>query len=299
MYRMSDINVQTFQGKVNISNNLKVGSGHLFVDTLNNQVGLNTNTPLANLHVNGNTYVNTDLRVGSKLLIDSGASDSNVLVVTGGNIKADYLHGDGSNIQNITSSQWTTVNTNELYYDVGNVGIGTTTAAYTLDVDGDINFTGDLYENGSLFVNTSWNIETSPDALNYTAGNVGIGGVNPSATLEVTGNTHISSNLSVGGTLTLNTITAAALHSLQAVTDVGNVTSNTVQFTNTNTGLVVDSNIVVAGNVTAAFLYGDASNVTAVPAAQITGTLAVANGGTGTTTSTGTGSVVLSDAPTF
>ena len=75
MYRMSDINVQTFQGKVNISNNLKVGSGHLFVDTLNNQVGLNTNTPLANLHVNGNTYVNTDLRVGSKLLIDSGASD--------------------------------------------------------------------------------------------------------------------------------------------------------------------------------------------------------------------------------
>jgi hypothetical protein len=186
-----------------------------------------------------------------------------------------------------------------LNYTAGNVGIGTTTAAYTLDVDGDINFTGDLYENGSLFVNTPWNIETSPDALNYTAGNVGIGGVNPSATLEVTGNTHISSNLSVGGTLTLNTITAAALHSLQAVTDVGNVTSNTVQFTNPTTGLVVDSNIVVAGNVTAAFLHGDASNVTAVPSAQITGTLAVANGGTGTTTSTGTGSVVLSDAPTF
>ena len=186
-----------------------------------------------------------------------------------------------------------------LNYTAGNVGIGTTTAAYTLDVDGDINFTGDLYENGSLFVNTPWTIETSPDALNYTAGNVGIGGVNPSATLEVTGNTHISSNLSVGGTLTLNTITAAALHSLQAVTNVGNVTSNTVQFTNPTTGLVVDSNIVVTGNVTAGYLYGDASNVTAVPAAQITGTLAVANGGTGTTTSTGSGSVVFSDAPKF
>ena len=65
-----------------------------------------------------------------------------------------------------------------LNYTAGNVGIGTTTAAYTLDVDGDINFTGDLYENGSLFVNTPWTIETSPDALNYTAGNVGIGGVN-------------------------------------------------------------------------------------------------------------------------
>ena len=181
----------------------------------------------------------------------------------------------------------------------GNVGIGITSPGFSLDVDGDINFTGNLYEGGSLFVNTPWTIETSPDALNYTAGNVGIGGVNPSSTLEVTGNTYISSNLSVGGTLTINAITAAAFHSLQAVTDVGNVTSNTVQFSNATTGLVVDSNIVVTGNVTAAFLHGDASNVTAVPSAQITGTLAVANGGTGTTTSTGTGSVVLSDAPTF
>jgi thiamine phosphate synthase YjbQ (UPF0047 family) len=127
----------------------------------------------------------------------------------------------------------------------GNVGIGITSPGFTLDVGGDINFTGDLYENGSLFVNTPWTIETSPDALNYTAGNVGIGGANPSSTLEVTGNTHISSNLSVGGTLTLNTITAAALHSLQAVTDVGNVTSNTVQFTNATTGFVTTANIEV------------------------------------------------------
>jgi len=64
---MSDINVQSFSGKVNISNNLKVGSGHLFVDTQNNQVGLNTDDPQANLHVNGNTYVHSDLRVGSDI----------------------------------------------------------------------------------------------------------------------------------------------------------------------------------------------------------------------------------------
>ena len=57
----SDINVQTFSGKVNISNNLLVGSSHLFVDTQNNQVGLNTDDPQANLHVNGNTYVHSDL----------------------------------------------------------------------------------------------------------------------------------------------------------------------------------------------------------------------------------------------
>ena len=49
----------------------------------------------------------------------------------------------------------------------------------------------------------------------------------------------------------------------------------------------------VDGTVTATTFVG------ALAADQITGTLAVANGGTGTTTSTGTGSVVRSIAPTF
>jgi len=36
------------------------------------------------------------------------------------------------------SSQWTTVNTNEIYYNSGNVGIGNTDPDATLDVDGDV-----------------------------------------------------------------------------------------------------------------------------------------------------------------
>ena len=51
------INIQTFSGKVQVNDNLKVGQGHLFVDTAQNQVGINTSTPVANLHVTGNTYV--------------------------------------------------------------------------------------------------------------------------------------------------------------------------------------------------------------------------------------------------
>ena len=67
------------------------------------------------------------------------------------------------------------------------------------------------------------------------------------------GNVITQNNLSVGGTLSINNITAAAQHSLQAVTNVGNVTSNTVQFSNAITSLVASSNIVATGNVSAGY----------------------------------------------
>ena len=49
---------------------------------------------------------------------------------------------------------------------------------------------------------------------------------------------------------------------LQDVTDRGNVTSNTIEFTNVTTGMTVSSNITVTGNVTADYFVGDGSNVT-------------------------------------
>tara|TARA_Y100000356_G_scaffold19679_1_gene14014 strand:- start:413 stop:2512 length:2100 start_codon:yes stop_codon:yes gene_type:complete len=72
-------------------------------------------------------------------------------------------------------------------------------------------------------------------------------------TVNVLGNVITQNNLSVGGTLKINNITAAAQHSLQAVTNVGNVTSNTVQFSNAITSLVASSNIVATGNVSAGY----------------------------------------------
>ena len=72
-------------------------------------------------------------------------------------------------------------------------------------------------------------------------------------TVNVLGNVITQNNLSVGGTLSINNITAAAQHSLQAVTNVGNTTSNTVQFTNTFTSLTASSNIVATGNVSAGY----------------------------------------------
>jgi hypothetical protein len=72
---------------------------------------------------------------------------------------------------------------------LGNVGIGTNTPSKKLDVTGDINFTGNLYKNGSLFGSGSGKFvdgATPIDAV-FTTGNVGIGTNSPSNKLEVNG----------------------------------------------------------------------------------------------------------------
>jgi hypothetical protein len=284
---MSDINIQTFSGKVQVNNNLKVGQGHLFVDTANNQVGLNTTNPLANLHVNGNTYVHSDLRVGSGIVMDQkvatfGTTKTFVVEVAGGVFQIDgvsrpaltfhenqtyifdqshssnsghpiafseavnggtpystgvtsvgtpgqagakttfkvpvgapsnlfyycvnhpttmgslvgtpsvvsteaeiivsgrllatSIHGDGSALVNIPSSaingtlsQWTDVNTNEIYYDLGNVGIGNQNPNSTLDVTGTGSFSGDL------------TVGTNKFFVDVSTGQVGVGTANPAA----------------------------------------------------------------------------------------------------------------------
>ena len=116
----SDINVQTFSGKVNITSNLLVGTSHLFVDTINNRVGLVTNTPDAGLHVNSNAYVHTNFRVGSGIVMND----------TTGRITAGSFVGDGSAMTGINSDSGSWVNgTNSnvhLATSTDKVGIGTT-----------------------------------------------------------------------------------------------------------------------------------------------------------------------------
>ena len=110
-----DINVQSFSGKVNISNNLLVGSSHLFVDTVNNRVGITTASPGASLEVNGNVHVGTDLTLGGTLT------------------------GDGSGLTNVNSDSglWAGAGTGSVYLSTSTdkVGIGTTSPDARLHVE--------------------------------------------------------------------------------------------------------------------------------------------------------------------
>jgi hypothetical protein len=198
------------------TSNIEVGTTNhdLFVDTENSKVGILTNTPTTALDVNGT--------------VKATAFDGDGALLTG--IPSSAING--------TLSQWTTVTGPKIHYSDGNVGIGIADPLHTLDVVGDINFTGTLREDGNPFVSTPWTIESGPTALSYTLGNVGVGGTTPSAKLEVTGNAHVSTDLSVGGNLTINTISAAATHGLGAVTALSNTSADTVLLTNTGTSLV-------------------------------------------------------------
>jgi hypothetical protein len=207
----SDINVQSFSGKVNITSNLLVGSSDLFVDTTNNRVGLVTNNPDSGLHVNSNAYVNTDFRVGSDIVMNEVA----------GRITADSFVGNGSGLTSISSDSGSWVNGSSsnihLAVSTDKVGIGTATPMTKLDIEcnaaqpsivfsdtsnsryqtgiGSIHisgqgqrldfYTGDSGANGTLLTN-------SPRMSITGTGNVGIGVTDPDEKLEINGNLKFS-----------------------------------------------------------------------------------------------------------
>jgi hypothetical protein len=196
---MSDINVQTFSGKVNITSNLLVGSSHFFVDTTNNRVGITTASPSASLDVNGDVNVGTNITFGG--------------ILTG--------NGSGLTSVNSDSGLWAGAGTGSVYLSTStdNVGIGKTPSE-KLDVEGKIRVNRN---GGSLqLVGTDHTyIEYYPDGVssgrkayvgyaggsdnNFTisnsagsghvilaGGSVGIGVTDPDSKLEVRGNIRAS-----------------------------------------------------------------------------------------------------------
>ncbi len=104
-------------------------------DTSNNyfggNVGVGTTTPVANLHIGaGTSSLSADLSTNSVLIK--------------GNLEVDgKIYGDGSQLTGIASSQWTTTGS-DIYYNTGNVGIGSTVPAQKLDLAGNIMATSAL-----------------------------------------------------------------------------------------------------------------------------------------------------------
>jgi len=316
----------TFTGDIEVDTNV------LKVDTTLDRVGIKTGTPTGELHVVGNAFVTSNITTSSNVIVTGTAvatsNTTGALQVAGGvgisgsvyadaayissnlNVDGTTLHVDSvSNRVGVgktdpgftldvngdinfsgglnqggspfVSSPWTIAVNDDLSYTSGNVtvgttlfhvdtqtsniGIGKTDPGFTLDVNGDVNFSGSLYEGGSPFVSTPWTIDGND--LEYTSGNIGIGTNAAAATLHVGGNIYSTSNISayeievanvITTNLLINTVTVSTTLSLDSVVNVSNITSNTVQFTNSNVS------IAATGNVVADYFKGNGSELTGI-----------------------------------
>jgi len=146
--------------------------------------------------------INVGISSASTAIIQRFVSSSSNLNVSG-IITATSFVGDGSGLTNVAGSggigtQWTTTNVG--IHTLSKVGIGTTAKSiYSLDVNGDLNFNGSLYQNGSSFVASRWTAGSGTDIYRLN-GNVGIGTTNPTSKLSVSGNTYLNGSVGIGTT---------------------------------------------------------------------------------------------------
>ena len=185
-----------------------------------------------------------DVEADSVNITDTTASSSKTtgaLKVAGGLGVAGALYGGAATFDDLT------VDGTTLTVDTSNdrVGVKTGSPAYTLDINGDLNFAGSLYQGGSAFVSTPWTMETSPTALSYTAGNVGIGAANPQYKLEVDGDINIKSghNLRIAGNIpTFSNWTVSNSNINRATGNVGIATATPKTKLHVHGGTIINSN---------------------------------------------------------
>jgi len=148
------------------------GTTRMYIDDLSGSVGIGTSSPSATLHIFRSSFP-------SLAFDDAGATEwsfthdgSNLNMNEAGATRTRFLPG-GSVHFGITG---------------GNVGIGTTTPANKLDVEG-----------GAAIGATYSGTNAAPANGLLVEGNVGIGTTAPALKLDVVGNARVSGTLAVGG----------------------------------------------------------------------------------------------------
>jgi hypothetical protein len=141
-------------------------------------VGIGTSTPSASY----------------KLDVQGGSINSSGGLCIAGDCKASWSAVGGS--------QWSNGTGGAINYNGGNVGVGTATPVYSLDVNGGVN--GFRAKAGSVSANDTIATFENSSAIQMIVranGNIGIGNTAPTEKLHVTGNVKVTGNIDVGGNI--------------------------------------------------------------------------------------------------
>ena len=202
-----------------------------FVFTNDGKLGVNKNTASYTLDVNGTLGAKTSMTIGDASsnggapLVFLGASTrrnwriGNQNLIDGG-FEINYSTADGGSTWNSTPSFVAmgsqTLSAPASTTITGAIGIRKTPnttyaspiAAFALDINGNVNFDGNLYQNGAAFVASRWTAATNGLDI-YRLSRVGINVADPTYTLQVGGasNTGIAiSTANFGSTTAGNAV---------------------------------------------------------------------------------------------
>ena len=126
------------------------------------------------------------------------------IFIGGSNVTSTGTSGASSN------TGWTYAHPN--LTTIANVGIGTATPAYALDVKGIVNASA-LYVNRAPYISSQW--ATSGSNVNLLGSNVGIGTASPRRRLHIVGDTQMDGNLILNGNAVLSTSSNTYINRLQ------------------------------------------------------------------------------------
>ena len=235
-------------GNVDVQTNLNVATDAIVTGNVDVQTDLNVvgNTYLSsNAIVTGNVDVQTNLNVATDAIVTGNVDVQTDLNVVGN----AYITSNAVVTGNVDVQQKLNVATDAIV--TGNV-----------DVQTDLNIVGNVYASSNIVATGNVDVQQN---LNVVTDAIVTGNVDVQTDLNVAGNAYLSSNAIVTGNVDvqsdLNVAGGAYVTTyygdggllsnvnLQVVSDHGNTTSSTVQFTNATTGLVTTSNVEVGDRI--------------------------------------------------